>query len=62
MDKTLARYLAQVVGDISQSPLPDEVGETVKLCLLDFLASCYAGIETKVANSGLATLKVFGRR
>ena len=60
MDKSLARYLAQVVGNISKSPLPNEILETAKLCLLDFLASCYAGAETKIANSGFATLQSFG--
>lgn len=62
MTKTapLTTYLAELACDIAASPLPEPVEQKAKLCLLDFLAACMAGLPTEVARTGLATLPAFG--
>ena len=60
MELSHARYLARIIGDINENPLPKETIETAKLCFLDFLASSFSGCRSEVATSGLATLQAFG--
>jgi len=60
MELSHARYLARIIGDINEKPLPKETIETAKLCFLDFLASSFASVRSSVATSGLVTKMAFG--
>ena len=60
-ESTFTEHLARICRDLAEQPLPGEVIDKAKLCLLDHLAALLYGTRSRMEGVGGGILEAFGR-